>query len=67
MSDFSEKHIGDTVRIRRPARVTTDECGRTVWMGGVDPCAFEILADVATDPYDSTVTEADEPGLALSR
>lgn len=48
---------GDTVRIRRPARVTTDELGHNVWMGGVDPLLLDLDADVATDPYNSTATD----------
>ena len=37
-----------------PARVATDEQGRTVWMGGVDSCRLEMETHVETDPYDFT-------------
>ena len=36
-----DTHIGDTVRIRRPPRVTTDELGHNVWMSGVDELELE--------------------------
>lgn len=57
MNQTTTSKTGDTVRIRRPARVTTDELGRTSWMGGVEPCTFEIATEIATDPYNSTITE----------
>ena len=57
MNEQSTNKSGDTVRIRRPARVTTDELGRTRWMGDVDPCALDVVNEVATDPYNSTITE----------
>ena len=48
-------NIGDTVRIRRPPRVFTNERGRTVWMSEVEPVELEIELDTAasTNPYDS--------------
>lgn len=57
MYEKTMNQTGDTVRIRRPARVTTDELGRTRWMGDVDPCALDIVTEIATDPYNSTITE----------
>lgn len=33
-----------TVRIMRPARVTTDERGRTVWDGPVEEAEFELVS-----------------------
>lgn len=53
MNRMETDHIGDTVRIRRPPKVVTDERGGTVWMGRVDPCKIELDAGPATDPYDS--------------
>ena len=47
---------GDTVRIRRPARVTTDETGRTIWIGDISPFSLELDSIVETDPYDRTDT-----------
>lgn len=48
-------HIGDTIRIRRPPRVTTDALGHTVWMSEVDPVSLELEADEpgSCDPYDT--------------
>jgi hypothetical protein len=48
-------NIGDTVRIRRPPRVITNDLGRTVWMSEVEPVELEIEPDpaVSTNPYDS--------------
>ena len=57
MSHPLQQSAGDTVRIRRPARITTDELGHNVWMGGVDPLSLELDAEVATDPYNSTETD----------
>ena len=47
--------MGDTVRIRRPSRVFTNERGHTIWMSDVEPVELEIEldSDVSTDPYDS--------------
>ena len=54
MDDRDTNHIGDTVRIRRPPRVTTDERGRTVWMGEIESCGLELVESaVATNPYDN--------------
>ena len=49
------KSIGDTVRIRRPPRVFTNEHGQTIWMSAVEPVELEIEldTDIGTDPYDS--------------
>jgi hypothetical protein len=55
MDGTKENNIGDTIRIRRPPRVFTDELGRTVWMSDVEPVELEIELDsvVSTNPYDS--------------
>ena len=52
---MTANHIGDTVRIRRPPRVFTNDRGRTVWMSEVEPVELEIELDtaVSTNPYDS--------------
>ena len=53
------RNIGDTVRIRRPPRVFTNEHGQTIWMSAVEPIELEIEleieldTDIGTDPYDS--------------
>ncbi len=57
MSMRSADQIDDTVRIRKPSRVTTDERGRTVWMGGVDPCELQLSAAAETEPYNSAHTD----------
>ena len=48
-------HIGDTVRIRRPPKVTTDELGHNVWMSGIEPLedALELEPAPGFDPYDT--------------
>ena len=48
-------NIGDTIRIRRPPRVFTNEHGRTIWMSEVKPVELEIEPDtvVSTSPYES--------------
>lgn len=48
---------GDTVRIRRPSRVFTNDLGKNVWMGDVDPCEIELELEESgsTNPYDSGV------------
>jgi hypothetical protein len=55
MDGMKENSIGDTIRIRRPPRVFTDERGRTVWMSNVEPVELEIELDLSssTNPYDS--------------
>jgi hypothetical protein len=55
MDSVKEDNIGDTIRIRRPPRVFTDEHGRTIWMSDVEPVELEIELDsaVSTNPYDS--------------
>ena len=61
MKHRESQHIGDTIRIRRPARVFTDPLGRCVWMGDVDPCELDLESDTATDtdPYNCTGTGFD--------
>lgn len=44
----------DTIRIRRPARITTDEIGHNMWMGDVDPHSFELETEENCDPYNNT-------------
>ncbi len=53
-------HIGDTIRIRRPPKVTTDALGHNVWMSGVDPVALELESEdsAGVDPYDTAAGEA---------
>ncbi len=53
-------HIGDTIRIRRPPKVTTDALGHNVWMSGVEPVALELEGDVppSFDPYDTAAGDA---------
>ena len=57
MDGMNTNNIGDTIRIRRPPRVYTNERGRTVWMSDVEPVEFELEleldAAVSTNPYDS--------------
>lgn len=48
----ADSHIGDTIRIRRPPRVFTDELGHNIWMSDVEPCELELLVTADTDPYD---------------
>lgn len=55
-----ETHIGDTIRIRRPPKVTTDDLGHNVWMSDVDPVSLELeTEDTASyDPYDTAAGDA---------
>ena len=55
MDRLNTNHIGDTIRIRRPMRVYTDELGRTRWMRDVEPVELELELEpaVSTNPYDS--------------
>jgi len=54
MSNKSENQCGDTVRLLRPPpRVTTDECGRNVWMGEVEVLELELAPAANSDPYNS--------------
>ena len=48
-------NIGDTIRIRRPSQVFTNEHGRTIWMSEVKPVELEIEPDtvVNASPYES--------------
>ena len=52
---MNANRIGDTIRIRRPLRVYTDEQGRTTWMSEVEPVELELELEPAanSDPYDS--------------
>ena len=54
-NSLTVNNIGDTVRIRRPPRVFTNDRGRTVWMSEIEPVELEIEPDTAisTNPYDS--------------
>lgn len=55
MEKTKTNNIGDTIRIRRPPRVFTNEHGHTIWMSEVEPVELEIDLDsvVSTNPYDS--------------
>jgi hypothetical protein len=55
MEEMKTNNIGDTIRIRRPPRVFTNEHGHTIWMSEVEPVELEIELDsvVSTNPYDS--------------
>jgi len=55
MQGTGPNNIGDTIRIRRPPRVFTNEHGGTTWMSDVEPVELEIELDQAidTDPYNS--------------
>jgi len=55
MKSINTNNIGDTIRIRKPPRVFTNEKGDTIWMSEVEPVELEIELDrvVSTDPYDS--------------
>ncbi|MGI9206315.1 MAG: hypothetical protein ACR2Q3_20030 [Woeseiaceae bacterium] len=57
MHSVTDNNIGDTVRIRRPARITTDEIGRNTWMGDVDPHPLELVVEENNDPYNSTAPD----------
>lgn len=59
MQTETNNNIGDTIRIRRPARVTTDEIGRNTWMGDVDPHPLELVAEEHNDPYNSAASNWD--------
>ena len=55
MENMKANNIGDTIRIRRPPRVFTNEKGDTIWMSEVEPVELEIELDqiITTDPYNS--------------
>jgi hypothetical protein len=55
MKSINTNNIGDTIRIRKPPRVFTNEKGDTIWMSEVEPVELEMELDrvVSTDPYDS--------------
>ncbi len=58
MSDSTENHIGDTVRVLRPPpKVFTDDLGKNVWMGDVEPVELELEDAAAADPYNSSATD----------
>lgn len=54
MGNSKTNHIGDTIRIRRPPRVVTDELGRNTWMGDIESYDLELERAVNTNPYDSS-------------
>ena len=58
MDGKTSNNIGDTIRMRRPLRVFTDELGRTTWMQEVEPVELELEPDSgrSTNPYDSLCT-----------
>ncbi len=45
MKQSQTNHIGDTIRIRRPSRIKTDELGHNVWLDDVEPGEFEIVSE----------------------
>lgn len=51
----TDNNIDETIRIRRPPRVFTNEHGRTIWMSEVQPVELEIEPDavVNASPYES--------------
>jgi hypothetical protein len=55
MKYMNTNNIGDTIRIRKPPRVFTNEKGDTIWMSEVEPVELEVELDHVpeTDPYDS--------------
>lgn len=54
MSEKLDKKSGDTVRILRPPpRVFTDNIGRNIWMGDVDPVDLALEETPNHDPYNS--------------
>jgi len=59
MKRMNVNNIGDTIRIRKPPRVYTNEKGDTIWMSEVEPVELEIELDRVkdTDPYDSWQSE----------
>lgn len=59
MKSMKTNNIGDTIRIRKPPRVYTNEKGDTIWMSEVEPVELEIELDriTETDPYDSWRSE----------
>lgn len=64
MADYrimdKDTHIGDTIRIRRPPKVTTDDLGHNVWMSDVEPAALELETEdnAGVDPYDTAAGDA---------
>jgi hypothetical protein len=60
MEHSNKTDIGDTIRIRRPPKVFTDDLGRTTWMSGVEPLELELEIDaiISTNPYDRCPTPA---------
>lgn len=60
VNSVAVNNIGDTVRIRRPPRVFTNEHGRTIWMSEVQPVELEIEPDavVNASPYESARLES---------
>ena len=58
MSDKTTNHIGDTVRVLRPPpRVYTDNLGKNVWMGDIEPVELELEDAGTADPYNSSLSE----------
>jgi hypothetical protein len=55
VNGVAHNNIGDTIRIRRPPRVVTNELGRTIWMSEVKPVELELEPDtvVNASPYES--------------
>jgi len=57
MKSMNTNNIGDTIRIRKPPRVYTNEKGDTIWMSEVEPVELELDRATDTDPYDSWRSE----------
>jgi hypothetical protein len=57
VNGVAHNNIGDTIRIRRPPRVVTNELGRTIWMSEVKPVELELELEpdtvVNASPYES--------------
>lgn len=53
MDNAVTNNIGDTISIRRPPRVVTDELGHNSWMGEVDAYEFQLETIENFNPYDS--------------
>ncbi len=45
MKQSQTNHIGDTIRIRRPSRIETDDLGHNVWLDDVETGEFEIMSE----------------------
>ena len=64
MEKMKANNIGDTIRIRKPPRVFTNEKGDTIWMSEVEPVELEIELDrlINTHPDNSGASARTRPG-----